>query len=151
MKKPWIILVACFLSVAAAAEHHSSAEAELREAVIAFNVAYANNTVDDYIDFYADGATVFWYGARQDIAAYHVEWSAMIAAGGGVEKNDMSDLRVQILASGDVAVTTYFVDNRTRSADGEVESIRAFETDVWQKIDGAWKVVSLHYSLLLPE
>jgi ketosteroid isomerase-like protein len=75
----------------------------------------------------------------------------MIAAGGGVEKNDMSDLRVQILASGDVAVTTYFVDNRTRSADGEVESIRAFETDVWQKIDGAWKVVSLHYSLLLPE
>jgi hypothetical protein len=30
--------------------------------------------------------------------------------------------------------------------DGAVTSTKAFETDVWQKIDGAWKVVGLHYS-----
>ena len=69
-----------------------------------------------------------------------------LEAGGGVEKNDLSDLRLQVLGDGDVVVATYFVDNRSRSPDGDVSSAKAFETDVWQKIDGAWKIVSLHYS-----
>jgi hypothetical protein len=33
-----------------------------------------------------------------------------------------------------------------RAPDGSIRSARAFETDVWQKIDGQWKIVSLHYS-----
>jgi len=60
--------------------------------------------------------------------------------------NEMSDLVIQMMPSGDVAIATSFIDNQTRSADGEVSIARAFETDVWQKIDGEWKIVSLHYS-----
>ena len=58
----------------------------------------------------------------------------------------MSDLQVQVLPGGEAAVATYFVDNEPVSPDGSVAAARAFETDVWQKIDGEWKIVSLHYT-----
>ena len=58
----------------------------------------------------------------------------------------MSDLRVQIMPSGDVAISTSFIENRTRAADGTKTTSKAFETDVWQKIDGRWKIISLHHS-----
>ncbi len=52
--------------------------------------------------------------------------------------------------SGDVAIATSFIENRTRAADGSKSSVRAFETDVWQQIDGEWKIISLHYSVVPP-
>ena len=94
---------------------------------------------------------MFYGGARQDLAAYAESWPKFIEAGGGVEKNVMSDLQVQVLLCGDVAVVTAFIDNVTRAPDGSKESIRAFETDVWQKVAGKWKVVSLHYTELPAE
>jgi ketosteroid isomerase-like protein len=63
----------------------------------------------------------------------------------------MSDLQVQVMPSGDVAISTSFIDNRTRSADGATDTSRAFETDVWQKIDDKWKIISLHHSGINPE
>jgi len=52
--------------------------------IAAFDTAYATNDIETYFGFYADGATVYFYGARQDISAYKKEWSAMKDAGGGV-------------------------------------------------------------------
>jgi hypothetical protein len=72
-------------------------------------------------------------------------------AGGGVEVNDMSDLVIQMMPGEEVAITTSFINNRTRSPDGEISTVRAFETDVWQKIDGKWKIISLHYSEIPPD
>jgi ketosteroid isomerase-like protein len=62
-----------------------------------------------------------------------------------------SDLKVQVLPGGDVAASTAFIDNITRSPDGSKDAIRAVETDAWQKIDGKWKVISLHYTELPAE
>jgi ketosteroid isomerase-like protein len=131
---------------AAVAEHHGQPEAEVREAVQAFNSAYADGEVDTYFSYYADDAFVYFYGARQDLAAYHQEWSAMVEAGGAVEMNELSDIRVQVMPGGEVAVATYFVDYRLRTPDGELSASRAFESEVWRKIDGEWKIVNLHYS-----
>jgi ketosteroid isomerase-like protein len=75
-------------------------------------------------------------------------WTGLMAAGGGVELNTMSDLRVQILPGGAAAISTSFIDNRTRSPDGTTSTSKAFETDVWQKIDGKWKIISLHYTVI---
>jgi ketosteroid isomerase-like protein len=139
------------ITLSAMAEHHGSENADLHAAIKAFDHAYATNDVDTYFSFYADDATVYFYGARQDIAAYHEEWSAMMEAGGGVEMNEMSDLQMQVMPCGDVAIATSFIDNRTRSPDGTTSTVRAFETDVWQKIDGNWKIISLHYSEIAPD
>lgn len=151
MKKLLAGLVAVLITMSTLAEHHSSAEAEVYTAVEAFNAAYATNDIDGYFGHYAEGATVYFYGARQDMSAYHKEWSAMMDAGGGVEMNEMSDVVIQMMPGDEVAIVTSFIDNRTRSSEGEVSTVRAFETDVWQKIDGEWKIVSLHYTEIPPE
>jgi len=139
-------LCLALISFSAMAEHHGSEDADLHAAIKTFDHAYATNDVETYFGYYADDATVYFYGARQDVDAYHEEWTAMMEAGGGVEKNEMSDLQVQLMPCGDVAIATSFIDNRTRSPDGTISTARAFETDVWQKIDGEWKIISLHYS-----
>lgn len=151
MNKVLTCFLVAMISFSASAEHHSSAEAEVRVAIKAFNDAYANNNVDDYFGYYDADATVYFFGARQDISAYHEEWTETISAGGGVEKNELSDIQVQVMPSSDVAVATYFVDYRMRAPDGEISVAKAFETEVWQKIEGEWRVVSLHYSEISAE
>lgn len=151
MRKRITILAITLISFAALAAHHGSAEDEVRAAAEAFNTAYATNDIEGYFGYYADGATVYFYGARQDMSAYRKEWSAMMDAGGGVEVNEMSDIVIQMMPSGEVAIATSFIDNQTRDAEGEVSTVRAFETDVWQKIDGEWKIVSLHYTEIPPD
>jgi ketosteroid isomerase-like protein len=94
---------------------------------------------------------VYFGDARVDISAYHEMWTGLMAAGGGVELNEMSDLQVQVMPGADVAVATSFIDNRTRSPDGTTATSKAFETDVWQKFDGKWKIISLHYSEISAE
>ena len=135
-----------FLSFSATAEQASEKNADLYAAIKAFDHAYATNKVEKYFSFYADDATAYFGDGRVDIAAYHKMWIELMAAGGGVELNEMSDLQVQVMPSGDTAISTSFIDNRTRSPDGTKSTSRAFETDVWQKINGQWKIVSLHCS-----
>ena len=151
MKKLLTGFVAVLITMSAMAEHHSSAEAEVHAALKAFNVAYATNDVEGYFSHYADDAMVYFFGARQDMAAYHKEWSAMVDAGGAVQVNRASDIIVQVMPSDEVAVASYFVDNETRSPEGETTVAKAFESEVWQKVEGEWKIVSLHYTELEPE
>ena len=146
MKRILSGLIIALMSFSAMAENHGSEHADLHKAIKMFDHAYATNDVETYFGYYAEDATVYFYGARVDVDAYHEEWTAMMEAGGGVEKNEMSDLKVQVLPCGDVAVATSFIDNITRAPDGTKSTSRAFETDVWQKIDGDWKIISLHYS-----
>ena len=75
----------------------------------------------------------------------------MVGAGGGVEKNSVSDMQVKVMPGGDTAIVAVFVDNRSRSPEGEINEEKGYETEIWQKIDGTWKIVSLHYSVILPE
>jgi ketosteroid isomerase-like protein len=139
-------VAALLLSIAAAADSHAPARAEVAAAVADFNSAYANGEVDAYFAYYAPDASAYFYGARQDLAAYQEEWTALVAAGGAVEKNELSDVEIRMLPGGDVAVATYFVDYRLRMPDGEISASKAFESEVWQRIDGEWKIVNLHYS-----
>ena len=139
-------MASAVMASSAMAESLGAENADLHAAIEGFDRAYAHNDVENYFSFYADDATVYFGGARQDIAAYHEMWTALMAAGGGVERNDMSDLQVQVMPSGDVAIATSFIDNRTRSPDGTTSTSKAFETDVWQKIEGRWQIISLHHS-----
>jgi len=151
MNKILTCLVAALISFSAMADQHSSADAAVRNTVKAFNGAYAVNNVEDYFNHYTDDATLYWDGARQRVSVYHKEWTELVDGGGAVEKNELSDIQVRVMPGGDVAVASYFIDYRLRAPDGEITELKAFETDVWQKIDGAWKVVSLHYTEILSE
>ena len=151
MKKLLATLTALFLCLPVLADDHGKLKAEVMAAAEAFNESYATNDVETYFGFYAEDAQAWWYGERVDMDAYYDEWTAMIDAGGGVETNTMSDIKIQILPSKDVAIVSAFIDNTTRTPDGAVEAAKAFETDVWRNIDGEWKIVHLHFTVIAPE
>ena len=95
-------------------------------------------------------ATLIFFGARESLADYEKEWRAGIAAGDRIERNNTSDMRIQVLAGGDVAVATFFAETLMRTSGGEEIIWKAYETDVWLKTDGAWKIISVHYSEIPP-
>lgn len=130
----------------ASAAPQDAVETKVRDLVVAFNDAYARNDLDVYFDFYDPGATQWWESGRVSVADYKKQWYALIEGGGGVEKNELSDIRVQVGPSGDTAVATYRVDVTTRASDGTRSHESAWETDVWFERDGRWKVVHLHYN-----
>ena len=146
MRRIILALAAGLLAVGASADDHKDAKAEVRAALEKFNTAYETNDVETYFAHYADDANVYFYGARQDVGAYHEEWTEMVEAGGGVEKNAISEVMVQVMPGGDIAVTSYFVDYRSRSPEGEISTAKGYESEVWRKQDGKWQIVKLHYS-----
>ena len=151
MKNLILSIVLSAIPLFASAGNHEAVESEVLGLGKAFNDAYANNEVDTYFSFYARDVTLYFFGERQSLEKYKKEWHEIVAAGGGVKRNDISDMQVQVLPGGESAVATYFVGNQTRSADGEVTAAKAFETDVWQKVHGEWKIISLHYSEITSE
>jgi uncharacterized protein (TIGR02246 family) len=144
MKKAWILTLALLLPLTAAAE--ATVEAQVRQAVADFNTSYAANDLDRYFAFYDDTATLIFGQQRSTVADYRASWHELIAGGGGVEKNVVSDVQVRLLSGGEAAAATYRIEVHTRSASGEVTPEQAVETDVWVRQDGAWRILSLHYS-----
>lgn len=144
MNKVLILTLALLLPLAAAAE--STAENQVREAVAGFNATYAANDLDAYFDYYDPDATLLFGQERSTVAEYRAGWSELIAAGGGIEKNEISDVQLRLIPGGDAAAVTYRIEVHTRSVAGEVTRERAVETDVWVRRDGGWRIVSLHYS-----
>ena len=151
MKITLTLFVAALISFPAVADQHGDAAAELREVVIAFNKAYADNDMERYFSYFAEDADMYWSGTRHKTAAYRDEYSAEVEAGGAVEKNDVSGLVVRMLPGNEAGITSFFIDYRYRGPDGEVTVEQAFETDVWEKIDGAWKLVGMHNNVIPPE
>ena len=153
MKKFLIILTTMFIFTSASADHHHlKAAAEVRNATIAFNLAYETNDVDGYFDMYAEGAMLYFYGDRWEVSTYYDYWKdSMVGAGGGVEKNTATDIQVKVAPDGNTAVVGAFIENRSRSPEGDINEEKGYETEVWSKIGGAWKIISLHYSVIAPE
>ncbi len=146
MKYLLMLLLAALLPLSTQGERNAVVEKEIRDNVMEFNRTYAENNLDTYFSFYAEDATLLFGSGRTALADYRKIWDELIAGGGGVEKNEITDIQVRVMPGGEVAIATYFGEVHTRSTEGEVSKETSFETDVWQKRDGAWKIVSLHYT-----
>ena len=144
MKTFWILALTLLLPSAAIAE--ATVEDQVRKAVADFNASYAANDLETYFAFYDESATVFFGQQRSTVADYRDSWRQLIEGGGGIEKNDISDVQVRVIPGSEAAAATYRIVVHTRSPSGEVSREQAVETDVWVRQDGAWKILSLHYS-----
>ena len=150
MKELLAVLMTLLLPLSVYGDTADAVADEIRELEATFNDAYGENDLDTYFGMYAEDATLIFYGARQPVPQYREEWTADVAAGAGVEKNEMSDMRIQVLADGKVAVATYVLETVSVTAGGERSTMLAHETDIWQKREDGWKIVSMHYSELAP-
>ena len=146
MKPTGALILSVFLAFSASAAENEAVQKEITELVLKFNEEYKNNNLDAYFSYYADDVTQWWPEGRVSLADYKKQWYELIANGGGVEKNVISDLQVQVGPSGDSAVATYRLDVITRQPNGERTGETALETDVWFKRNGKWQVAHLHYN-----
>ena len=67
---------------------------EIRELTLEFNEAYERNDLDKYFSNYADDLTQWFESGRVTLEQYKTDWYALIESGGGVESNELSDLKV---------------------------------------------------------
>ena len=139
-------LFAILLPLSVQGGGNAAVEKEIKDNVMKFNGTYAENDLDAYFSFYAEDATLIFGGGRTAVADYSKSWHELIAGGGGVAKNECTDIEVRVMPGGEVAIATYHIEVHTRSVEGEVSKETAIETDVWQKRNGTWKIVSLHYN-----
>lgn len=128
------------------AEEERNSAAEVQAQVIAFNRAYEMNELDEYFSYYCDNATMWINTEFVNITDYRKDWYALIGAGGGVQKNTVSDIRVQTGPGGDAAVASYRLEIETRQPAGDVTRDQAQETDAWFRSEGKWCVAHLHYA-----
>ena len=145
-----LLAVAALTSICAAPASaqtaNASAEAEVRAAVKGFNQAYEQNLLDEYFGYYGEDASLIFDIDRVDLADYKSQWYQLIAEGGGVLSNSLSDIQVVVDPSGDTAIATYLLEISTRQPDGSINKETASETDVWSNNDGSWQVIHINYS-----
>jgi len=142
------LLSAAWPSIQAAAP--SAVEREIAQLEKEVNEAYAANDLDKYFSYYADDVVAIFYNERWTLARYKEDWPKYVKAGNVVVSAKLSDMTVRLSATGDVAVASFQVDLRNRHADGKIIDEHAFETDVWTKRKGAWKITHAHYALAVP-
>jgi ketosteroid isomerase-like protein len=123
----------------------AAVEQEVRELEQKYNGAYAANDLPAYFSYLAPDFTQWLPSGRTDKAAYQQSWTRFISGGGKVQAADIAELQIKVGPSGDTAVASYLLHVKTHSSRADSDETYQ-ETDVLFKRDGAWKVVSLHYS-----
>jgi ketosteroid isomerase-like protein len=146
MRFSWYFaIVLTVTAVTAVATEPSAVEGEISRLEQACNEAYAANDLPKYFDYYADDAILIFYNARTTVADYRRFWTKATRTD-PIESVKLSDLVIRVGPSSDVAIASYQIDVRTRHANRKSTDEHAFETDVWLKRGGAWKLAHAQYS-----
>ncbi|MBS0395829.1 MAG: nuclear transport factor 2 family protein [Proteobacteria bacterium] len=149
-----LALVLAALAPAAAPAAPAAAAADTEREIARLeqdcNDAYGRNDLERYFAFYADNAVLIFYNERTTMPAYRKMWSESIHAGNGVAAWRLTDLVVRVGPAGDVAVASYHVDAANHYADGHDTHEQGYETDVWVRRHGRWRIEHVQYSLALP-
>jgi ketosteroid isomerase-like protein len=111
------------------------------------NNAYAANDLEKYFSYYADDMVAIFYNARTNLPDYRKFWTENVRSGNPVLAVKITDLVVRVSPAGDSAVASYQIHVRNGHADGRTTDEDAFETDVWLKRAGKWKISHAHYAL----
>jgi uncharacterized protein (TIGR02246 family) len=133
----------------AVASEPTAIEREIARLEQACNDAYAANDLPKYFDYYADDAVLIFYNARTTLSEYRKFWTKTTRTD-PVEAVKLSDLVIRVGPSGDTAIASYQIDVRTRHTNRASTDEHAFETDVWLKRGGAWKLAHAQYSTSAP-
>lgn len=125
-------------------------EQEIMHLEQGFNDSYAANDLPKYFSYYAEDSVLIFYNKRTSLADYRKLWSKAIKTE-PVESVKLSDVVLRVMPSADIAIASYQIDVGTRHPDNKITVEHAFETDVWLKSGGTWKVTHTQYSTQAPQ
>jgi len=110
---------------------------------------WLRHDAEAYLSFYWEDALIFSVGERMTLAEMRQGVVAQFASGAGPVSLQLPPLTaVAIGEAGDAALTSFAWSYRGRSAEG-VETDRSnYETDVWYRREGVWKLIHMHLTRL---
>lgn len=130
----------------AAAETIATPEQEIRQLEADINAAYAANDLPRYFAYYADDFRGLFPEGASTLPEYVKMWTDFIKSGGAIQSFAYTDLQIQVSPGADAAVASYRATVRTKNPGKEPVVEGYFETDVFFKRGGQWKLVEVHYS-----
>ena len=150
MRKVLIAMAASVVSMhmASAAGSSPRIEQEIDRLERACNAAYAANDLAKYFACYDDSASLVFYNERTTIPAYRTMWTESIKKE-PIESVTISDMNIRALGE-DTAVASYQLVVKTHHPGSASTEEHAFETDVWSKVGGTWKITHVHFSAISP-
>jgi ketosteroid isomerase-like protein len=140
-----VLALAAALLPAAQATTNPATEQEITRLEQVWNDAYGANDLPKYFGYYSENPILVFYNKRTTLAEYRKMWAEATKTE-PVQSAKISDLKIQVEPSGDTAIASYQLEVRTKHPDGKTTAEHAFETDVWSKLKGEWRVSVVHYS-----
>lgn len=133
----------------AAAPNLSKIKAEISAVHAKRGDAWLKRDAEGYLANYADDALLVVDGSLLELPALGSWLYATLEAGGGSMSMSLPPAdNVVISPKGDSATAVFQWSQRFRTAAGEVSNRTYVETNVWHRLNGAWKIVRLHITTL---
>jgi len=123
-----------------------STQDEIRQLEADINAAYAKNDLPKYFSYYADDFRGIFPDGPVTLANYRKDWSASVKAGNILVAFTYNDMQIQVAPGDNAAVASYRATARMQYVGKPPVDERYFETDVFFKRAGVWKLVEVHYS-----
>ncbi len=136
----------CWVAACALPEITAQPEQQIRQLEADINTAYAANDLPKYFGYYADDFRGLFPEGPTTLPEYVKTWTDFIKSGGAILSFTYEDLQVQVSPGADAAVASYRATARTKYPGKEPVLEKYFETDVFFKRAGQWKLVEVHYS-----
>jgi ketosteroid isomerase-like protein len=132
-------------------EETGSAQAEVWDAVVAFNRAFAENDPERYFALLDEEVSVITPGSpyRVDGLPADREGFEFALREGHGQVGYFQALQPSVRVFGDVAVVTYY-SRGSYGPEGKGRMLYLKETDVLARREGAWKIVHIHVSATPP-
>ena len=105
--------------------------------------------VEPYLSYYWDDAAVFAVDSRVSVAELRQSLLKIIGAGGGPLTINLPHADDNVIsAEGDAATTNFEWQSSYRAADGIDYERLSYETNVWYRRNGIWKIIRMHLTRL---
>ena len=121
---------------------------ELRGIMRRLPEIYRSGDVQGYLAHYAPDMSAFYSGTLLGSEGARKFLTSLFAGGGKTLDFQMGDLKMQFSEGGDAAIVSYPWRERFLFEDGHETDTDYYETDVWLRRNGEWKIANVHQSTL---
>ena len=109
---------------------------------------YRAGDIAAYLTHYAHDISANFSGAIMNSDEARKFIASLFEGGGKTLHFQMGDPQMQFSENGDAAIVRYPWRERFRYSDGRQTDIEYYETDVWFRRNGEWKIAHVHQSTI---
>ena len=153
------ILLTMFLLVVAAsfgADEQPATDRSDTQQIVALERSaidrWGKGDTQGYLDLYASEVTYFGPGGDKRVDGLVALKKLIDPVAGKISIDRSEIIDPKVLRVGDLALLTFnVIDHGSQFAGAPKKTVRWNSTEVYQRINGSWKIVHSHWSLIEPE